>query len=856
MEPRPKQRLAVFLDGTWNTQDDSTNVRHAFTLTKEGIIEEKDGPVVQKRYYDPGVGTGMLDSVTGGGFGIGLDANVRQAYNWLVDNYNEGDEIYIFGFSRGAYTARSLMGFIGACGLVKRGAPLMVSQMWNSYVFIAQHRRRSKEWWENALKKHKYNFRRITALKWDDWRGGKQRTEPMNEAEQIVIDWSRRVKITYMGIYDTVGAMGWQALGLPGISSKMEQHHNPYPSKLLNKCRHALAIDENRTSFRLTPMLDYVPNKADAKETEEYNDIIEQNWFVGAHSNVGGGYEDNILATRPLEWILEGANNAGLKTRELSKLSLTGSDRHIRDSYAEFASPLWAHLIRAKRRFRPIARLDEVRSGYSLRQINESVDQSVVDLAEASPDYAPPGLINYAERSDNKKLKNILANREPNPDWPGKSLKARVILIVWCALAAIGFGAFSQLFLGHFPASSWIGFPILAGLFVLIDWTEAWANLKTALQPTAILAKVVRNILLWARLVGMLSFFIGLVGVITIFWKSGWNNPFDFSEIPVLSKMWFQVPLVSAGVVLFLDIFAKSDRVQGLFTTLKAAVIAMFALPVLGAIVIVLISMLEHLIGGFLPATEDLPEAPLSSTSLVAGKILLMQLLLFALYWAFNWVGKPMSRTKANMGSILALQFAFSPSRLKNLFNNYSKRLTRAWWNYKDGELPGWESTKLVLHEALWRDIIGFTPIYTVVFGVIMWIGAYSESPDYWFFLGNNSIIPGIAWWQFIIGITAIADTLENFIHLRHIKNHTNGGSSGLLIATGILSTLIKFVGFIPSFLISMGIFVSLTWEILVEITGGWRWVTASCISYLIILVIVPVLLSYLRMFVGMKKDS
>ena len=162
MEPRPKQRLAVFLDGTWNTQDDSTNVRHAFTLTKEGIIEEKDGSVIQKRYYDPGVGTGMLDSVTGGGFGIGLDANVRQAYNWLVDNYNDGDEIYIFGFSRGAYTARSLMGFISTCGLIKRGSPLMISQLWQAYIFVFPNRNAKPTWWEKTLKKkeHKYKIKK------------------------------------------------------------------------------------------------------------------------------------------------------------------------------------------------------------------------------------------------------------------------------------------------------------------------------------------------------------------------------------------------------------------------------------------------------------------------------------------------------------------------------------------------------------------------------------------------------------------------------------------------------------------------------------------------------------------------
>ena len=100
----PKQRLVIFLDGTWNTEDDGTNILQAHALTKEGLTE--DG-FIQKRYYDRGVGTGLLDSIVGGGFGVGLEVNVREAYNWLVDNYHDGeyyndesgDEIYIFGFN-------------------------------------------------------------------------------------------------------------------------------------------------------------------------------------------------------------------------------------------------------------------------------------------------------------------------------------------------------------------------------------------------------------------------------------------------------------------------------------------------------------------------------------------------------------------------------------------------------------------------------------------------------------------------------------------------------------------------------------------------------------------------------------
>ena len=116
------RRLAVCLDGTWNNRDDSTNVLHHFALTSECRDKRVDNDrVTQLKFYLEGVGTGPLDAITGGGFGFGLETNVRAAYNWLVQNYQDetaftpADEIYIFGFSRGAFTARSLVGFISTC---------------------------------------------------------------------------------------------------------------------------------------------------------------------------------------------------------------------------------------------------------------------------------------------------------------------------------------------------------------------------------------------------------------------------------------------------------------------------------------------------------------------------------------------------------------------------------------------------------------------------------------------------------------------------------------------------------------------------------------------------------------------
>jgi uncharacterized protein (DUF2235 family) len=119
-----KKRLAVFLDGTWNSVNSNTNVWRMRALS---ATKSKDGRP-QLVYYEVGV-NGFL----GGVFGQGLDENIRLAYEWLIENYNDGDEIFIFGFSRGAYTARSLAGLIAIDGILKAGSPIGVAELFDRY---------------------------------------------------------------------------------------------------------------------------------------------------------------------------------------------------------------------------------------------------------------------------------------------------------------------------------------------------------------------------------------------------------------------------------------------------------------------------------------------------------------------------------------------------------------------------------------------------------------------------------------------------------------------------------------------------------------------------------------------------
>ena len=181
-EKPARKRLALFLDGTWNVVADNTNVWRMKSLCAP---QGTDG-LRQLVYYNAGVGTQFGSRVRGGMFGYGLDQVVIESYEWLIEQYEEGDEIFIFGFSRGAYTARSLAGLVAKCGLLMPGAPLGVKQMYERY-------RRGSE------------ARTLWAL----------HAEPqtamagaLSVEEQWMLKYSMRVPIKLVGVWDTVGALG------------------------------------------------------------------------------------------------------------------------------------------------------------------------------------------------------------------------------------------------------------------------------------------------------------------------------------------------------------------------------------------------------------------------------------------------------------------------------------------------------------------------------------------------------------------------------------------------------------------------------------------------------------------------
>jgi uncharacterized protein (DUF2235 family) len=279
--------VIVCCDGTWNTAEDRdggvpcpTNV-----VKIHNAIADIDGAGNrQTRYYHPGVGTdgALVARLKGGALGDGLEKNVKSAYKWLAQIYRPGDAIFIFGFSRGAYTARYVAGMISAYGLADFATQTVADDaMWSlvDRVFDAVR----------------------------------------NDADPLTLAGERffntpagaspreTTPVHFLGVWDTVGA-----LGVPGDIAFLNlldnwrsfQFKDTVLSNNVRHARHAVAMDERRESF--TPTL-----WANAKDHPD----ARQLWFAGVHCDVGGGYAQTGLSDIALEWMMDEAEAQGLAFR-------------------------------------------------------------------------------------------------------------------------------------------------------------------------------------------------------------------------------------------------------------------------------------------------------------------------------------------------------------------------------------------------------------------------------------------------------------------------------------------------------------------------------------------------------------
>ncbi len=271
------KKLIICADGTWNNEDGTggqTNVAKLHRVLQNNFVEP---PSNQLACYVTGVGTRLGERIRGGAFGYGLSNNILEAYRFLVDYYEEGDQLFFFGFSRGAYTARSLAGFIRNSGLLKR--------------------------------EHLDRLDDAFAL----YRNRSSKTHPAAQtAMEFKAQYAHSPDIEFIGVWDTVGSLGipipsLRALGwFARLVDRDFQFHDTSLSSIVKHAYHAVSIHEHRGTFPATLW---------QKQAHSTDQTLEQVWFPGVHCDVGGGYPVTGLSDAAFLWIVEKAAACGLLFR-------------------------------------------------------------------------------------------------------------------------------------------------------------------------------------------------------------------------------------------------------------------------------------------------------------------------------------------------------------------------------------------------------------------------------------------------------------------------------------------------------------------------------------------------------------
>lgn len=326
------RRFVLLFDGTWNKRRTGTNV----IRMRQAIRSEGPADAGQPCFYDEGVGTKWWNRLSGGAFGRGLSENIQEGYAWLARHHRPGDEIFVFGFSRGAYTARSLVGLIRKCGLVNAVNERTVADAYALY--------------------------RDKAVAPKDAR-----------AVEFRAKYSRETRVRFIGVWDTVGALGIPISQIP-FSRDYYQWHDTELSGIVDYAMHAVAVDEHRKDFGVTLWTQSKPE----------NVRVEQRWFAGAHSDVGGG-EGGTLPNLALRWLQDRAEEAGLAFGAKADVGPRDPLGPIHDSYAGFMFGVY-------RWFRP-RHPRKFGAG-----VHETVDESVWQRWRADPAYRPGVLAEHPQR--------------------------------------------------------------------------------------------------------------------------------------------------------------------------------------------------------------------------------------------------------------------------------------------------------------------------------------------------------------------------------------------------------------------------------------------------------------------------
>jgi uncharacterized protein (DUF2235 family) len=343
------KRIAIFCDGTWNTPDKMEDGKYCQTNVVKlagALAAASDDGTLQILYYDNGVGSegNILKQVFDGATGTGISEKILQAYRFIINNYKPGDELYLFGFSRGAFTVRSLSGLIRNSGILQIENMDKVPKAYKIY----------------RSRRAEYQPREIEATLF-------RKTYAVEECTNI----------KFIGVWDTVGALG-NPLMLNGFFSKKNQFHDTELSSRVSHAYHALAIDEKRKNFEATLW---------HQQPGTTGQVLEQVWFPGVHSDVGGGFSigQSGLSDIALQWMMKKAQDCNLKFNSIVMHPKSLAPLH--ESYLGFYKLI-------NKIIRPMG-IETPRKG----KTNESLHPSVMEKYNKDNTYRPQNLIDYLKQN-------------------------------------------------------------------------------------------------------------------------------------------------------------------------------------------------------------------------------------------------------------------------------------------------------------------------------------------------------------------------------------------------------------------------------------------------------------------------
>jgi uncharacterized protein (DUF2235 family) len=283
----PRKRIIVCCDGTWMDSDGEphvpSNVTRICRCIKHEAKHQLTGKMIpQIIYYQSGIGTtgdSIYSKYIGGATGKGISEHIREAYSFICTNYSSGDEIFFLGFSRGAFTARSVASLIRTIGLLTPTGLGYFYQIFQDWEF------QLKEGWSSSYPT-------------EPWPHRPSINAPEYRRKLLELELTRPdIPIKAVAVWDTVGALGIPAFALfPQPPSTDYAFVDNKVDSNVEYAFQALALDEHRRSF--------MPTVWEKPSSQSWPRVLKQCWFPGVHSDIGGGHHNADLANLTLSWMI------------------------------------------------------------------------------------------------------------------------------------------------------------------------------------------------------------------------------------------------------------------------------------------------------------------------------------------------------------------------------------------------------------------------------------------------------------------------------------------------------------------------------------------------------------------------